>query len=96
MSKRGIALNLANDPTDFLSTVQIGITLVGVLAGAFGGATIAAQISDWVAGFPLLAPYSAAIGVVVVVLLITYFSLVLGELVPKRLALNNPERIAQP
>jgi putative hemolysin len=89
-----VALDLANDPADFLSTVQIGITLVGVLAGAFGGATIAAQISDWVAGFPPLAPYSAAIGVVVVVLLITYFSLVLGELVPKRLALNNPERIA--
>ncbi len=92
--KARAALNLANDPTDFLSTVQIGITLVGVLAGAFGGATIAAQISDWVAGFPPLAPYSAAIGVGVVVLLITYFSLVLGELVPKRLALNNPERIA--
>ena len=92
--KARAALNLANDPTDFLSTVQIGITLVGVLAGAFGGATIAAQISDWVTGFPPLAPYSAAIGVGVVVLLITYFSLVLGELVPKRLALNNPERIA--
>jgi putative hemolysin len=88
------ALDLANDPADFLSTVQIGITLVGVLAGAFGGATIASQISNWVAGFPPLAPYSAAIGVGVVVLLITYFTLVLGELVPKRLALNNPERIA--
>jgi putative hemolysin len=88
------ALALANEPADFLSTVQIGITLVGVMAGAFGGATIAEQISDWVAGFPSLAPYSGAIGVGVVVVLITYFSLVLGELVPKRLALNNPERIA--
>lgn len=88
------ALELANDPADFLSTVQIGITLVGVLAGAFGGATIARQISIWVAGFPPLAPYSSAIGVGVVVILITYFSLVLGELVPKRLALNNPERVA--
>jgi len=88
------ALDLANDPADFLSTVQIGITLVGVLAGAFGGATIAAQISGWVAGFPILAPYSAAIGVGLVVIIITYFTLVLGELVPKRLALHNPERIA--
>lgn len=88
------ALKLANDPADFLSTVQVGITLVGVLAGAFGGATIAGQISGWVAGFPLLAPYSSAIGVAVVVILITYFSLVLGELVPKRLALNDPERVA--
>ena len=88
------ALGLANDPANFLSTVQIGITLVGVLAGAFGGATIAEQISIWLDQSPALAPYSEVIGVAVVVILITYFTLILGELVPKRLALNNPERIA--
>ncbi len=88
------ALELANDPTDFLSTVQVGITLVGVLAGAFGGATIAEEISQRLVVYPLISPYSEAIGVVLVVLVITYFTLILGELVPKRVALNNPEEIA--
>lgn len=92
--KSQAALDLRNDPTNFLSTVQIGITLVGVLAGAFGGATIARQISDWLSRIPALAPYGEVIGVIIVVILITYFTLVLGELVPKRLALNTPERIA--
>lgn len=89
------ALELANDPRNFLAAVQIGITLVGVLAGAFGGATIANYIASAIASIPVLAAYSNAIGVVVVVILITYFTLVLGELVPKRLALNNPEGIAR-
>lgn len=89
-----LALELANDPGDFLSTVQIGITLVGVLAGAFGGATIAGQIAAWLEGFPALARYAEAIAVTTVVLAITYFSLVLGELAPKRLALNNAEGVA--
>ena len=93
-AKARAALALATHPADFLSTVQIGITLVGILAGAFGGATIAKSISASLATFPWLAPYSEAIGVFIVVLLITYFSLVLGELVPKRLGLSNPERIA--
>jgi putative hemolysin len=88
------ALGLANDPGDFLSTVQIGITLVGVLAGAFGGATIANHLASLIATIPALAPYSTVVGVGIVVILITYFTLVLGELVPKRLALNNPEAIA--
>jgi putative hemolysin len=92
--KSQIALDLSNDPADFLSTVQIGITLIGVLAGAFGGATIAEQISNWLSQIPILASYSGVIGVVTVVILITYFTLVLGELVPKRLALSNPERVA--
>ncbi|MGW8251312.1 MAG: hemolysin family protein, partial [Anaerolineales bacterium] len=92
--KAEAALELRNDPADFLSSVQIGITLVGVLAGAFGGATIAEQVSNWAARIPMLAAYSGAIGVFVVVVLITYFTLVLGELVPKRLALNDPERVA--
>jgi putative hemolysin len=88
------ALVLANNPDRFLSTVQIGITLVGVLAGAFGGATIAEQIGFRLSDVPALAQYGEAIGVGIVVLAITYLSLIFGELVPKRLALNNPERIA--
>jgi putative hemolysin len=82
------------NPGDFLASVQVGITLVGVLTGAFGGATLAKQLSIWVANFPRLTPYSDAIGVGLVVILITYFTLVLGELVPKRLALYRPEDIA--
>jgi putative hemolysin len=92
--KARAALKLANAPNQFLSTVQIGITLVGILVGAFGGATIAEQLAMWLSRFAWLAPYSEAIGLGIVVLGITYLSLVLGELVPKRLALNNPEQIA--
>ena len=88
------ALELANAPDRFLSTVQIGITLVGILAGAFGGATIADQISSRISDFPVLAPYSKAIALGVVVLSITYLSLIFGELIPKRIALNAPEKIA--
>ena len=93
-AKARAALNLANAPDRFLSTVQIGITLVGILAGAFGGATIAGQIAGYISYSPTLAPYGEAIGLGVVVLFITYLSLVFGELIPKRFALNNPERIA--
>ena len=89
------ALELANSPDSFLSTIQIGITLVGILAGAFGGATIAEQLGAQISRVPALAEYGEALGLAVVVLAITYLSLVLGELVPKRLALNNPERIAR-
>jgi putative hemolysin len=89
-----MALELVAEPTRFLSTVQIGITLVGILAGAFGGATIAETIAAWLARVPALAPYSEAIGLGVVVLVITYLSLVIGELLPKRLALGNPEQVA--
>lgn len=93
-AKARTALELANAPNEFLSTVQIGITLVGILAGAFGGATIAETLSKMLERIPWLSPYSEAIGVVVVVLCITYLSLIIGELVPKRLALNNPKQIA--
>lgn len=89
-----IALETAQNPLDFLSSVQIGITLIGVLAGVFGGATFAAAISLWLQTIPLLAPYSDAIGFAVIVVVITYLSLVIGELVPKQIALKNPERIA--
>lgn len=92
--KAAAALRLAENPDRFLSTVQIGITLIGVFAGAFGGATLAEQIEERLKAYPQFAPYSEAIGVMIVVVCITYLSLILGELVPKRLALHSPERIA--
>jgi putative hemolysin len=88
------ALKLAETPNRFLSTVQIGITLIGILAGAIGGATIADQLSTSIARVEVLAPYSSGIALAIVVILTTYFSLVIGELIPKRLALNNPEAVA--
>lgn len=88
------ALALAENPNDFLATVQIGITLVGILAGVFGGATIAEEFADYLNTIPGIAPRGEEIALPVVVLAITYFSLVIGELVPKRIALANPERIA--
>jgi putative hemolysin len=89
-----LALELANAPNRFLSAVQIGITLIGILAGAFGGATIADRLAVPLRSVAWLAPYSHAISVGIVVLSITYLSLVIGELAPKRLALQQPERIA--
>jgi putative hemolysin len=89
------ALELADSPNRFLATVQIGITLVGILAGAFGEATIAETLVIRLSSYPLLEPYSKVISLAVVVLGITYLSLVIGELVPKRLALYSPERIAR-
>ena len=88
------ALDLLESPNRFLSTVQVGITLIGILAGAFGGARIAAVLVPMVELVPALAPYSQSIALGLVVLVITYLSLVVGELVPKRLALLNPERVA--
>lgn len=89
------ALDLSNSPNRFLSTVQIGITFIGIFAGAFGGETIANNLSQILKGIPLIAPYSNGISLFLVVSLITYLSLVIGELVPKRLALNNPEKVAK-
>jgi len=88
------ALALVQEPTRFLSTVQIGITLIGILAGAFGGATLSGKVGAMAARVPVLEPYSRAIGLVIVVGAITYFSLIIGELVPKRVGLNNPEKKA--
>ena len=88
-------LNLIEDPNVFLSTIQIGITLVGVLAGAIGGATISEALTVWLAKIPALEPYSESIAIGVVVVSITILSIWLGELVPKRLALHRPERIAR-
>jgi putative hemolysin len=92
--KAAAALELARSPDRFLPTVQIGITIVGVCAGALGGATIADAIAALLEPFPALAPYDRAIGIGAVVLSITYLTLVLGELVPKRIALAGPERVA--
>lgn len=92
--KARTALTLAEEPTYFLSAGQFGMTLVGILAGAFGGATYADRVATTVARVPALEPYSHAIGLFLVVGAITYFTLVFGELVPKRAALNNPERKA--
>ena len=88
------ALALASDPGRFLSTVQIGITLVGVLSGAFSGATLGLRLAEWFAQLGLPAGVAEAVGVGLVVTVITYFSLVIGELVPKQIALRNPEKIA--
>lgn len=88
------ALALSQAPNRFLSTVQIGITLVGILSGAFGGATLAERLGAQLSRVPWIGDSGPAVALVLVVLLITYLSLVFGELVPKRLALNNPERIA--
>lgn len=88
------ALELAREPTDFLASVQIGITLVGVLAGAFGGATVAQALAARLANIKMLASYSQAIALALVVVLITFFTLVFGELTPKRLALIRPESLA--
>ncbi|MBX7256925.1 MAG: CNNM domain-containing protein, partial [Candidatus Hydrogenedentes bacterium] len=88
------ALDLANSPSRFLATVQVGITLIGVCAGAFGGATLSEEIAVALNQVPALAPYSEGIALGIVVLAISYCSLILGELVPKRLALTKPETIA--
>ena len=88
------ALALAENPGRFLSTVQIGITLVGVLSGAFSGATIGQRFSTWLGGHGLSADVANPLGVGLTVAAITYASLIVGELVPKQIALRNPERVA--
>ena len=88
------ALALATSPTRFLATIQIGITLIGIFAGAFGQATLARTLATYLAKIRAIAQYADAIAIAIVVLGVTYLSLVIGELVPKRLALNNAERIA--
>lgn len=89
-----MALELQERPDRFLSTVQIGITLVGILSGAFGGALLSDEFAGLIERVPALQPYAQSIGFGVVILIITYFSLVIGELVPKNLALDRPELIA--
>lgn len=89
-----IALDIAKTPSRFFSTVQIGITLVGIFAGVFGGATIAEDLARQIHTIPVLAPYAEFLAITIVISAITYLTLVIGELVPKRIALSNPEKIA--
>lgn len=94
-SKRSaLALKLAEKPEDLLSAVQIGITLIGIMAGVFGGAMIATRITMSLKDLVWVANYAEAVAAVIVVGSITFISLLLGELVPKRIALSNPEKIA--
>jgi putative hemolysin len=89
-----IAYRLANDPHKFLSTTQIGITLIGILAGAYGGTEIAQDISDDLKIYPALAEFAGVLGFTLIVLFTTYLSIVVGELVPKSIAITRPETIA--
>jgi len=93
--KARLALDLANHPDTFLSTVQIGITLIGILTGIYSGQKITGDIKIWLEQFPALVKYSSGISTTIVVICVTYLSLVLGELLPKRIGLNNPEKIAK-
>lgn len=88
------ALTLAENPGRFLSTVQVGITLVGILAGAYGGATIAEKVAPILDEYPFINPHGETVSVFLIVTCITYFSVVIGELIPKRFGLRHPERIA--
>jgi putative hemolysin len=90
-----IALDLANSPNKFLSTVQIGITLIGILTGIYSGDKITKDVEIFVQGFEILKPFAHSVAVGIVVVILTFFSLVLGELLPKRIGLNHPESIAK-
>jgi putative hemolysin len=99
-SKKGnknaqIALDLANSPNKFLSTVQIGITLIGILTGIYSGDKITKDVELFISTIEILTPFSHPLSVGIVVLILTFFSLVLGELLPKRIGLNHPEAIAK-
>ena len=88
------ALKLSESPNRFLSTVQIGITLVGIVAGALGSGTVAERLAEVIAPLPIVGDYAKSLSLVVVIGILTYLSLVVGELVPKRLAMKFPETIA--
>src|SRR5688572_5099209 len=90
----GAALALANNPSHFLSAIQVGITVIGVTSGAFGERTLAGDVSAWLSQWPAIAPHAHVIAVSIVIVGITIASLIIGELVPKRLALLNPEAVA--
>lgn len=88
------ALSLHQEPSSFLSTIQVGITSVGIMSGAIGEAALADPLAAWMVGFPLLEPYAKSVALGLTVVALTYFSVVVGELVPKRLAMLAPEGIA--
>jgi putative hemolysin len=89
------ALKMANHPETFLSTVQIGITLIGVLTGIYSGDTFKAPLQSWLEKFEYIRPYASSVATTIIVVILTYLSLVLGELVPKRIGLSRPEVIAK-
>ena len=90
----GAALALANEPSHFLSTIQVGITVIGVTSGVFGEATLSARVAEWLTQWPVLASHAEGIATTIVIAGITVGSLLIGELIPKRLALVNPEAVA--
>jgi len=92
--KAADALALAEEPTNSLSTIQIGITLISIVIGAYGGATAADVLSSFFSGIPALAPYSETLGLVIVVIVVTYFTLLFGEIVPKWIGMNDAENIS--
>jgi len=89
------ALNLANKPETFLSTVQMGITVIGILTGIYSGEKITSDFAAFLHNYPLLAPYSKGLATAIVVIIVTYFSIIFGELVPKRIGMTKPEGIAK-
>jgi putative hemolysin len=89
-----MALKLKADPDNFLSAVQVGITLIGIVNGAYGGSTLSVYVEPFFRQFAWSAPYASTISIVLVVFLITYVSIVIGELVPKTIALNNPDKVS--
>ncbi|MFA7446389.1 MAG: hemolysin family protein [Flavobacteriaceae bacterium] len=89
------ALDLANSPNKFLSTVQIGITLIGILTGIYSGKAITEDVQNLLSASDFFAPYAESLAVAIIVILVTFFTLVLGELVPKRIGLTYPESIAK-
>ena len=89
------ALSLISKSDKYLSTIQIGITFIGILTGVYSGATITQTLQKWLINFPALVPYAGAIAKIVVVIVITYFTIVIGELIPKKLGIVFPEKIIQ-
>lgn len=87
------ALELSEKPTKFLSTVQIGITLIGILLGVYSGENFTADVSDFIEKIDVLRPYANEIATAIIVIIVTYFSILLGELLPKRLGMTYPERV---
>lgn len=93
-SKARTVLKLLQNPENFLSSVQVGITLIGIVAGAYGGAALSDDLTPVIASIGPLAPYASQIAIILIISLITYFTIVIGELIPKTIAMNNPESIA--
>ncbi|MDF2381001.1 HlyC/CorC family transporter [Nostoc ellipsosporum NOK] len=93
--KAAEALKLANKPETFLSTVQMGITVIGILTGIYSGEQITDDFADFLKQWPSIAPYSKGAATTIVVIIVTYFTIIFGELVPKRLGLSKPEGIAK-